>query len=496
MRPPLISLRSATGGVVRTADGYADITVDRLDDLVRLLLLTGRQTLLGDPRFRTRTARAAHRAALAAEIARELSPMPTDECVGLLTAAGIRASACPPPLPPSRTPPLEPRPMTADISTDKRGPLAGVKIIELGGIGPGPFCGMLLADLGAEVIRVDRPAEAGRPNSMPVLHRNRRSITVDMKNPVGIEAIRALTDTADAVFEGFRPGVAERLGLGPDDLIARNPRLVYGRMTGWGQDGPLADQAGHDINYIALTGALHAIGPAETPVVPLNLVGDFGGGGMLLALGIVSAVISARATGRGQVVDTAMTDGSATLLAMMYGFMAQNLWTDRRASNLLDGGAPYYGVYRTADDKHMAIGPVEPQFYSNMLDVLGLTDDPDFAGQNDRAKWPVMKDRLSAVFATRTRDEWDKEFDGRNACVAPVLSLLEAPHHPHNAARGTYRTGAHGSPEPAPSPRFSGTPAAEPTVAPVVGAHTDQVLADAGLPADRIAALRAAGAVK
>ncbi|WP_151772103.1 CaiB/BaiF CoA transferase family protein [Streptomyces abyssomicinicus] len=384
--------------------------------------------------------------------------------------------------------------MTA--ATPAPGPLAGVRIIELGGIGPGPFCGMLLADLGAEVVRVDRPARAGQPNDMPVLHRNRRSVTVDLKHPDGAEVVRVLAARADAVFEGFRPGVAERLGLGPDDLTAHNPRLVYGRMTGWGQHGPLADRAGHDINYISLTGALHAVGPSEAPVVPLNLVGDFGGGGMLLALGILSAVISARTTGRGQVVDAAMTDGSAALLAMTFGYLARGEWQDRRASNMLDGGAPYYGVYGTADGKHMSVGPIEPQFYAEMLDVLGLTGDPDFAGQNDRARWPVMRDRLTALFATRTRDEWAEEFEGRDACVAPVLSLLEAPLHPHNTARGTYLDSAHGVPEPAPAPRFSGTPAAAPAPAPVIGAHTGQVLAEAGLPEDRIARLRALGAVR
>ncbi|MFD0112517.1 CaiB/BaiF CoA transferase family protein [Streptomyces sp. NPDC058320] len=377
-----------------------------------------------------------------------------------------------------------------------QGPLAGVRVIELGGIGPGPFAGMLLADLGAEVIRIDRPAEAGRPNRMPILHRNRRSITVDLKSPEGAEVVRTLADTADVVYEGFRPGVAERLGLGPDDLIGRNPKLVYGRMTGWGQDGPMALEAGHDINYISLSGALHAIGPAEAPVVPLNLVGDFGGGGMLLALGILSAVISARTTGRGQVVDAAMTDGSATLLAMMYGFMAQGVWQDKRASNMLDGGAPYYGVYGTSDDRHMSVGPIEPQFYANMLRILGLTDDPDFAGQNDRTKWPVMKQKLTDLFATRTRDEWAEEFEGQDACVAPVLSLLEAPQHPHNVSRGTFLTGDDGVVGPAPSPRFSGTPAAAPVPAPVIGSHTDEVLTAAGIDADRIGLLKGKGIVK
>ncbi|RFC76617.1 CaiB/BaiF CoA-transferase family protein [Streptomyces sp. AcE210] len=377
------------------------------------------------------------------------------------------------------------------------GPLAGVKVVELGGIGPGPFCAMVLGDLGADVVRVDRPAEAGSDAARPVMHRNRRSVTADLKNPEGVEVVRTLADGADILIEGFRPGVTERLGLGPDELLARNPRLVYGRMTGWGQDGPMAQEPGHDIDYIALSGALHTIGPADgDPVPPLNLVGDFGGGGMLLAVGVLSAVLNARSTGRGQVVDAAMTDGSALLLSMMYGFLATGRWTDERGSNFLDGTAPYYRAYRCADGGHVAVGPVEPQFYASLLRVLGLSHDPDFAGQNDRAKWPVMTERLAAVFATRTRDEWAKEFAGQEACVAPVLSLTEAPHHPHNAARGTYLFADDGLVEPAPAPRFSDTPAAVPVPSPVVGAHTDEVLAEAGFDAGRITALRAAGAVR
>ncbi|MFH8735177.1 CaiB/BaiF CoA transferase family protein [Streptomyces sp. NPDC017964] len=377
------------------------------------------------------------------------------------------------------------------------GPLAGVKVVELGGIGPGPFCAMVLGDLGADVVRVDRPAEAGSDAARPVMHRNRRSVTADLKNPEGVEVVRALADGADILIEGFRPGVTERLGLGPDELLARNPRLVYGRMTGWGQDGPMAQEPGHDIDYIALSGALHTIGPADgDPVPPLNLVGDFGGGGMLLAVGVLSAVLNARSTGRGQVVDTAMTDGSALLLSMMYGFLATGRWTDERGANFLDGTAPYYRAYRCADGEHVAVGPVEPHFYASLLRVLGLSDDADFAAQNDRAKWPVMTERLAAVFATRDRDEWAKEFAGQEACVAPVLSLTEAPHHPHNAARSTYLFGDDGLVEPAPAPRFSDTPAGVPVPSPVVGAHTDEVLAEAGFDAGRIAALRAAGAVR
>jgi len=374
------------------------------------------------------------------------------------------------------------------------GPLSGLRVVELGGVGPGPFAGMLLADLGAEVVRVDRPQEAGHGSAFPILHRGRRSIAVDLKHPEGAEAVLRLIDTADALIEGFRPGVTERLGLGPEVCLERNPRLAYGRMTGWGQDGPQAQQPGHDLNYIALTGALHAIGPADgDPVVPLNLIGDFGGGGLLLAFGLASAMLSAARTGRGQVVDAAMTDGSALLLAMTYGFLGQGVWTDRRGSNLLDGGAPFYGVYRCADGGHVSVGAIEPQFWSALLQGLGLSEDPDFADQQDRARWPLMRRRLEEVFAGRTRDAWAAHFAGTAACVVPVLSLREAPRHPHNVARGTYRTGPGGTTEPAPAPRFSATPVGEPAPAPTVGADTDAVLAEAGLDAQSIAALREKG---
>jgi alpha-methylacyl-CoA racemase len=357
------------------------------------------------------------------------------------------------------------------------GPLHGIRIVELGGIGPGPFCGMVMGDLGADVIRIDRPADAGRGSMHPVLHRNRRSIAVDLKDPAGAAAVLSLVDSCDALIEGFRPGVAERLGLGPAECLARNPRLVYGRITGWGQDGPMGQDPGHDINYIGLSGALHGIGPAGgDPVVPLNLIGDFGGGGMLLAVGVLGALLSARTTGQGQVVDSAMVDGSALLMAMAYGFLGQGLWTDERGVNLLDGGAPFYGVYRCADGRHVALGSLEPQFYAALVRVLQLDGDPVFAAQHDRSQWPAMKQRLTEIFATRTRDEWAEAFQGQEACVSPVLSMTEAPAHPHNVARRAYLDGV-----PAPAPRFLGTPTAEPTVAGPVGADTRAVLEEAGV---------------
>ncbi|MFJ6212566.1 CaiB/BaiF CoA transferase family protein [Streptomyces sp. NPDC092296] len=374
------------------------------------------------------------------------------------------------------------------------GPLTGVRVVELGGIGPGPFAGMLLADLGAEVVRVDRPQEPAPPGHS-VLLRGRRSLAADLKDPEGAAAVLRVIDTADALIEGFRPGVAERLGLGPAACLARNPRLVYGRMTGWGQDGPLAGTVGHDINYIALTGALHAIGPAGgDPVVPLNLVGDFGGGGMLLALGLVSGVLRARADGRGQVVDAAMTDGSALLLAMAYGLLGQGLWSEQRGSSLFTGAAPFYTTYRCADGRHVAVGAIEPRFHRALLDGLGLAGDADLAAQYDPERWPDQRKRLAAVFATRTREEWAAHFASTEACVTPVLSLTEAPGHPHNAARRTQLTGG-GPVRPAPAPRFSGTPAAEPPAAPQPGADTRAVLAAAGLTGAEIDRLAARGVI-
>ena len=339
------------------------------------------------------------------------------------------------------------------------GPLAGVRVVELGGIGPGPFCGMLLADLGADVTRVDRPSDKGTTTIHPVLHRSRRSVTIDLQaNP---EAALRLVDDADALIEGFRPGVAERLGLGPDACLARNPRLVYGRMTGWGQEGPLAQEPGHDINYISIAGALGAIGGAD-PVPPLNLVGDMGGGGMLLALGIVAALLHARSTGDGQVIDAAMIDGAALQLSLVLGLLSVGRWRDARGTNILDGAAPFYRTYRCADGKHVAVGAIEPQFYAALLRVLELEDD---GSQFDEAAWPSTCARLEEIFATRTRDEWAAVFEGQGACVTPVLSLTEATTHPHNVARGTYD-----GLQPNPAPRFSRTPPAPPRPAPIIGA--------------------------
>lgn len=381
------------------------------------------------------------------------------------------------------------------MTSTPAGPLAGLRVIELGGIGPGPFCGMILADMGAEVIRIDRPADAGRPAMFPILQRGRRSVALDLKAEAGTQTALRLIDTADAVIEGFRPGVTERMGLGPDVCLERNPALVYGRMTGWGQDGPLAQAPGHDINYIAISGALGAIGPADgDPVLPLNLVGDMGGGGLLLALGISAALVRARTTGQGQVVDAAMTDGAAIQLALIHGLMAQGRWADRRGVNIFDGAAPFYRTYRCADGRHMAVGCVELQFYEVTLAVLGLADDPLFAKQHDIGAWPAMSARLAEVFAGRTRDEWTEAFDGTESCVTPVLNLAEAAAHPHNAARGTYTTDS-GFVAPGPAPRFLGTPSAPPAVAPVTGAHTREVLAAAGLDEAELTALAGQGVI-
>jgi alpha-methylacyl-CoA racemase len=381
-------------------------------------------------------------------------------------------------------------------ASDRSGPLAGLRIIELGGIGPGPFCGMLLADLGAGLIRVDRPAEAGGATPHVVLHRGRRSVTIDLKSAAGAEVALRLIDDADAVIEGFRPGVTERLGLGPETCLTRNPRLVYGRMTGWGREGPLVHEPGHDINYIAIAGALGAIGPADgDPVVPLNLVGDMGGGGMLLALGITAALVHARATGEGQIVDAAMTDGTAIQLATVLGLRARGGWSDRRGANLLDGAAPFYRTYRCQDDGHVAVGCLEPQFYAELLRVLELSDDTLFADQYDEHAWPAMCARLEQLFGTRPREEWADAFTGQGACVTPVLSLAEAAAHSHNVARRTYVVDESGAIQPGPAPRFGATPSPPPRPAPAVGADTDDVLAEAGVEPSEIAALRAQGVI-
>ncbi|HEX4866359.1 MAG TPA: CaiB/BaiF CoA-transferase family protein [Acidimicrobiales bacterium] len=378
------------------------------------------------------------------------------------------------------------------------GPLAGLKIIELAGIGPGPFCAMMLADMGADVIRVDRAQSAmgGDPATPPtdVLTRGRRSIAVDLKHPDGVETVLGLIESADALIEGFRPGVMERLGLGPDVALARNPRLVYGRMTGWGQDGPYAPTAGHDINYIALAGALEPIGRrGEGPVPPLNLVGDFGGGGMLLAYGIVCGLLSAKSTGEGQVVDAAMVDGAAVLMTMFYAFRAMGVWEDERGTNMIDSGAHFYDVYETSDGKYVSIGSIEPQFYAELLRLTGLEGE-ELPYQHDRSQWPALKERLAAIFATKTRDEWCQIMEGTDVCFAPVLSLAEAPNHPHNVERQTFLE-LHGIVQPAPAPRFSATPGAVQRPPSHAGQHTDEVLAEWGLDADRIAKLRDTGAI-
>jgi alpha-methylacyl-CoA racemase len=333
------------------------------------------------------------------------------------------------------------------------GPLSGLRIIELAGIGPGPFAAMMLADHGAEVIRIDRPG--ARIDARDPLLRSRRLIGVDLKSPEGKAKVRELVKTADGLIEGFRPGVTERLGLGPDVLLADNPRLVYGRMTGWGQFGPYAQAAGHDINYIALAGALHAYGRAgEKPTPPINMVGDFGGGGMMLAFGMVSALLHAKTTGQGQVIDAAMTDGAATLMSMIWGFKANGIWSDDRGTNLLDTGAHMYDTYETSDGKWISIGSLEPQFYAELRRLAGLTEDKDFDAQMDRSQWGPLKAKLTALFLAKTRDEWCALMEMTDVCFAPVLSLAEAPSHPHNAARGTFIE-VDGVMQPAPAPRYS-----------------------------------------
>ncbi len=379
------------------------------------------------------------------------------------------------------------------------GPLHGLRIVELAGIGPGPFCGMMLADHGAEVIRVDRPGGTrggiAGDASLDPLQRSRKSIGVDLKNPDGIAVVRDLCRSADGLIEGFRPGVMERLGLGPDVLLADNPRLVFGRMTGWGQTGPYAKVAGHDINYIALAGALHAFGRAgEKPTPPINMVGDFGGGGMLLAFGMVSAILSAQRTGQGQVIDCAMVDGSALLMSMIWGFRAQGIWRDERGVNLLDTGAHFYDTYECADGGYVSVGAIEPQFYAELRRLAGLTDDPDFDAQLDPRGWGGLSDKLTALFKTKSRDDWCNILELSDACFAPVLSMAEAPTHPHNAARRTFDTvGA--AMQPMPAPRYSATPTADPVAAGAAGADGDALLTGLGYDAARIAALRQDGAL-
>ena len=385
------------------------------------------------------------------------------------------------------------------MRTRTAGPLSGLKIIEIAAIGPAPFCAMMLADHGAEVIRIASPG-ADRPGivdlSKDILARSRKFMIVDLKQPAGVEAVRDLCRTADGLIEGFRPGVMERLGLGPEPLLKDNPQLVYGRMTGWGQTGPRAHTAGHDINYIALSGVLDCVGRAgDKPTPPLNLVGDFGGGGMLLAFGMLAAILHAQKTAQGQVIDCAMVDGAALLASMVWSLAAQGHWSDRRGSNMLDSGAHFYETYACADGGHISIGPIEAKFYSEFLSRLGIPETADYARQHERTLWPSLKERLAAVFATKTRAEWCALFAGSDACVAPVLSLEEAPHDPHNAERKTF-VEAGGVMQPRPAPRFSATPATEP-VMPKIAEGTDSaaLLRAVGYSEERIESLRASGAV-
>lgn len=373
------------------------------------------------------------------------------------------------------------------------GPLSGVKVVEFAGIGPGPYCGMLLADMGADVIRIDRKGARGG-SKFEISSRGKRSIALDLKKPEAVETALKLIEKADILQEGFRPGVMERLGLGPDVCLARNPKLVYGRMTGWGQTGPMALAAGHDINYISLTGALHSIGrPGEKPVPPLNLVGDFGGGALFLAMGMLAALVEANKSGKGQVVDAAMTDGATSLMAMFFGFQAAGIWHEPHGTNMLDGGAHFYDTYETKDGKWISIGSIEPQFYALLREKAGLTD-AIWDQQMDRAKWPEMKAKIEAVFKTKTRDEWSAIMEGTDICFAPVLSLTEAKDHPHNKARETI-VEVDGVAQPNIAPRFSRTVSKIQGAPAINGAHTVEVLKDWGFADGEVDALKKAEAI-
>lgn len=377
------------------------------------------------------------------------------------------------------------------------GPLTGVRILELAALGPVPYGVMLLADLGAEVIRVDRAAAArgalGAEASMVGLSRNRRSVAIDLKSAAGVALLHRLVRDADVLVEGFRPGVAERLGIGPDELRADHPRLVYARMTGWGQDGPMAARAGHDIDYAALAGALHPVGRAdEPPPPPVNYLADFGGGGAFLAIGVLAALVERDRSGEGQVIDAAMLDGAASLTSFLHGLLAIGAWSTERGTNLLDGAAPYYDTYRCADGRFVAVGALEPQFFAELCERLEL--DPEDWSQHDREVWPEQKRRLAELFQTRPRDEWAALFVDSDACVAPVLDLVEAPRHPHNEARGTF-SDTFGTTQPAPAPRFSRTPGSIERPPPRPGEHTDEVLQEYGVDPDELWALRASGTI-
>lgn len=373
-----------------------------------------------------------------------------------------------------------------------QGPLRGVKVVEFVGLGPAPFAAMLLSDMGADVVRVDRPGAHGG-GAAEILARGRRSAAFDLKNPAAVEACLDLISRADILLEGYRPGVMERLGLGPETAHKRNPALVYGRMTGWGQHGPLAHAAGHDINYISLTGALDAMGTPESPAIPLNLVGDFGGGSLYLAFGVLAALTHARTTGEGQVVDAAIVDGATSLMGAIHQLQAMGIWNRGRGENLLDGGAAFYGTYKCADGKHVSIGPLEPEFYTLLLEKLSLKDDPVMANPYDASQWAAQRAKLETGFASKTRDEWCAVLEGSDACFAPVLTTEEAARHPHMAERGVF-TELAGVRQAAPAPRFSRTPGAIQGPAPAPGSDTEAVLSDWGFSDNAIARLRSAGA--
>jgi alpha-methylacyl-CoA racemase len=387
--------------------------------------------------------------------------------------------------------------MPDTATTERSGPLVGLKVVELAGIGPAPFAAMLLADLGADIVRVDRRADPGlgvpRGAEFDLMSRSRRSIAVDLKNPQGAATVLKLTEGADVLIDPFRPGVTEKLGLGPDEALARNPRLIYARMTGFGNDGPLAHTAGHDINYISLTGALHAIGPKEAPVPPLNMIGDFGGGGMYLAFGVMAAVYEAQRSGAGQVVDIGMVDGAISLMTPIYGLAASGYWNDAREENILDGAAPFYGAFETADGKFVSIGSIEKKFYALLLEKLEL--DPEaLPPQMDRDRWPELKATIAETIKTKTRDQWVEIMEGTDVCFAPVLSLAEAPLHHHNQARGNFVEVA-GITQPAPAPRFSRTPGKVHSPPAIPGEHTEAVLADWGFSEAEISDLKDAAAI-
>ncbi len=379
--------------------------------------------------------------------------------------------------------------------TNAKGPLSGYKLIEIAGVGPTQLTGMLLADMGAEIVRVERLTKVELGVYMPVkyklMNRSRRSIAIDLKQPQGRDIVLDLCAGADALFEGFRPGVMERLGLGPDECMRRNERLVYGRMTGWGQDGPLAETAGHDPNYIGIAGVLACIGKQdEAPAYPLNLIGDFGGGALYLAMGMLAAMLEAAKSGRGQVVDAAMVDGAASMMTTFYGLLAAGLWKEQRGSNILDGGAHFVNTYRTKDDQYVVVAPIEGRFYNELLDRLEISDPDLRTKQHNQDRWPEFADKLQDIFLTRTRDEWCEIFDGSDACFAPVLSLTEATQHPHAQARDAYAS-IDGVIQPAPAPRFSRTPAEIQSPPPEPGQHTEEILLDWGFNGERIAELLA-----